>query len=123
MRRPLPTIRIHRHRSSLHFCPTTKLLEFRLRPILDVLPEMAHMAPDFLVRLEAEWDNGDEAEGKPFPALHYATRGVAAVLADELDVFGAFEGGCEGWGDVSERTERDGGRWCGQGIGREGTGC
>jgi len=68
---------------------------------------MAHMAPDFLVRLEAEWDNGDEAEGKPFPALHYATRGVAAVLADELDVFGAFEGGCEGVRSAGEEEEHD----------------
>jgi len=97
-RRPLSPIRIHRHRSSLRLCPTTELLKFRLRPIFDVLPEIAHVAPDFLVWLEAEWDNGYEAECKPFPALHYATRGVAAVLAVELDVFGAFEGGCEGCG-------------------------
>jgi len=107
MRRPLPTIRIHRHRSSLHFCPTTKLLEFRLRPILDVLPEMAHMAPDFLVRLEAEWDNGDEAEGKPFPALHYAAGVVAAILALKREVFGAGEAGGECVCSASEEEEHD----------------
>ena len=64
--------------------------------MLDVLEEMADVAPDFLIRLEAEWDNGDEAEGKPLPALHHFARGIAAVLAAQGQVLSAFEGGCEG---------------------------
>jgi hypothetical protein len=39
--------------------------------ILDVLSKIANVAPDLLVWLEREGDNRDEAEGEPFPALHY----------------------------------------------------
>jgi len=92
----MSTIPIHRHSAALHLCPTAELLQLRFRTVLDVLPEIADVASDFFVRFQAEWDNGDEAEGKPFPALHHFASGVAAVLAVELDVFGAFEGGCEG---------------------------
>jgi hypothetical protein len=35
--------------------------------ILDILPEIADVAADLLVRLERERDDGDEAEGEPFP--------------------------------------------------------
>jgi hypothetical protein len=41
--------------------------------VLDVLVEVADVAPDLLVWLEREGDNGYEAEGEPFP-----------VQADEL---------------------------------------
>lgn len=54
-----------------------------IRPILDVLPEVADVAADLLVGLKAEGDDGDEAEGEPFPALHWARGEVAAVLALE----------------------------------------
>lgn len=37
--------------------------------VLDVLPEVANVAADFLVRLEREGDDGDEAEGEPFPGM------------------------------------------------------
>jgi hypothetical protein len=69
-----------------------------IRPILDILSEMANMAPDLLVGFQAKRDNGHEAKGKPFPALRDAPREVAAVLTLHGDVFGAFEGGVEDWG-------------------------
>lgn len=50
-------------------------LLLHIRPILDVLPEIANVASDFLVRLQREGDQRDEAEGEPFPALHYLCRG------------------------------------------------
>lgn len=37
--------------------------------VLDVLPEVADVAADFLVGLEREGDDGDEAEGEPFPGM------------------------------------------------------
>jgi len=92
----MSTIRIHRHSTALYLCPTAKLLQLGFGAIRDILPEVADVAPDFLVRLEAKRDNGDEAECEPFPAFHHFARLVAAVLTTELDVFGAFEGGCEG---------------------------
>jgi hypothetical protein len=92
----MPTVRIHRHGTALRLSTTAKLLQLRLRAILDILPEIAHMAPNLLVWLQAERNNGDEAEGEPFPALHNFARGVTAVLAVECYVFGTFERGCEG---------------------------
>ena len=35
--------------------------------VLDVLPEVADVAADLVVGLEREGDDGDEAEGEPFP--------------------------------------------------------
>jgi len=94
-RRTLTSIPIHRHSRTtlLRLTPIGKMRQFR--PILDVLPEIADVASDFLAWLEAEGDNGDEAECKPFPALHYAAGVVAAVLALEREVFGAGEAGGE----------------------------
>jgi len=77
----LPTVLVHHNRTTtLHFCPTSELLQFRLQSIRDVLPEFADMAPNLLVRLQAKRYNGNEAKGKPFPALHYFARRVVAVL-------------------------------------------
>ena len=75
------------HDSSALTAPVDLLLH--IRAILDVLPEVADVASDLLVRLERERDHGDEAEGEPFPALHDAAREVAAVLALHGDVLGA----------------------------------
>jgi hypothetical protein len=47
-------------------CTALHLL-LHIGPVLDVLPEIADVAPDFLVRLERKGDDGDEAEGEPFP--------------------------------------------------------
>lgn len=46
-------------------------------PVLDVLSEMANVASDFLVRLERERNDGDEAKGEPFPAFHYLRKYVS----------------------------------------------
>jgi hypothetical protein len=76
-------------------------LRLHVRPIADILPEVAHVAAELLVGLEAERDERHEAECEPLPALHGACRVVAAVLALEGLGFGAFEGGGEGCGVVS----------------------
>jgi len=54
---------------------------------------MANVASDFLVRLQRERDDGDEAECKPFPALH--------DLEDVLVRWGGVSGG------KGERTRPD----------------
>ena len=56
-RRPLPASAIN--------------LLLHVRAVLYILAEVADVAPDFLVRLEREGDDGHEAECEPFPALHY----------------------------------------------------
>jgi hypothetical protein len=92
---------------------------------------MANVTPHLLIRLQAEGDDRDEAEGEPFPALHYLVMGVSrwvverrcwgsgktyaagkvtAVLTLHGDVFGAFEGGVEDWWGISE------GVWRGKGL-------
>jgi hypothetical protein len=88
---------MHHNRRPLSLLSPTLNLLLHIRPILDILPEMANMAPHLLVRLEAKRNKRDEAKGKPFPALHDAAREVAAVLTLHGDVFGAFEGGVEDW--------------------------
>lgn len=75
---------------------TTCNLGLHVGPILDVLPEVADVAAELLVRLKAEGDDGDKAEGEPFPALGRARGEVAAVLALDGHVFGAFEARGEG---------------------------
>lgn len=93
-----PTHTPHPHRPLLLTAPTALHLPLHIRPILDILPEIADMAADLVVRLEAEGNQRDEAEGEPLPALHDAAAEVAAVLALHGDVLGAFEGGLEGCG-------------------------
>ena len=66
---------------------------------------MANVASNFLVRLERERDNGDEAECKPFPALHDAAGEVTAVLALYGDVLCAGEGRVEDVCSASEEEE------------------
>lgn len=58
----LPTM----HHYGLALCTAANLL-LHVGPILDVLPEIANVAANFLVGLQAKGDDGDEAEGKPFP--------------------------------------------------------
>jgi hypothetical protein len=60
---------MHHDRGSLS--PTSLYLLLHVRSVLDILAEVANVASDLLVRLERERDNGHEAEGEPFPALHY----------------------------------------------------
>ena len=92
-------------------------LLLHIRTVLDILPEIADVATNFLVRLERERDNRDEAERKPFPrfvsrcdirivegkgyedvpSLHHSTGEVAAVLALHCNVFCAAELRLEGW--------------------------
>ena len=59
---PIPAMHHDRRRSSsaLH-------LLLHVGAVLDVLPEIADVAADLLVGLERERDDGDEAEGEPFP--------------------------------------------------------
>lgn len=67
------------------------------------------MTPNFLVGLQTKRYNGDEAKGKPFPALHDAAAEVAAVLALYGYVLGAAELGCEGVCSAGEEEEHCGG--------------
>lgn len=47
--------------------------------VLDILPEITDMTPNFLPRLEREGDDWDEAEGEPFPvSAELASRFSAA---------------------------------------------
>lgn len=55
---------------------TSANLRLHIRPILDILPEIAHVAADFLVRLQAKRDDGDEAECEPFPGGEVLARCV-----------------------------------------------
>lgn len=68
-----------------------------IRAVLDILPEIADVATDLPIGLEAEGDDGDEAECEPFPALHRAGAEVAAILALHGEVFGAGELRLERW--------------------------
>lgn len=94
-----------------------------VRTVLYVLKEVADVAAELLVRLEAEGDDGDEAEGKPLPALQGPGGVVAAVLALEGEVLGTFEGGRECWRRVNVWAKRAlwrvGEGWNGMGSGVE----
>lgn len=61
-------------------------LLLHVRAVLDVLPEIANVTADLLVGFERERDDGDEAEGEPFPEV--------GVLVDGVEVLGV--GGCVG---------------------------
>jgi len=58
--------------------------------VLEVLVESADMAANIFVRLKAEGNHRNKAEGEPFPALVDARREVAAVLALRGDIFVPF---------------------------------
>lgn len=58
------------HHNSRLATPTCSFhLLLHVWAVLDVLPEIADVASDFLVRLEREGDYGDEAECEPFPEV------------------------------------------------------
>lgn len=103
---------MHHNRRRLS-APASYLL-LHVGPVLDVLTEIADVASDFVARLERERYDGHEAEGEPFPALHYldmcvlagygegqrdgetyAAGEVTAVLALDGYVLCASEGGVE----------------------------
>lgn len=92
----MATISIPTHDNSATAIAIAHLIH-HVRPILDILPEVADVATNLLVGFDGKRDHGDEAKGKPFPALHDAAAEVAAVLALHRDVFGAFERRAEGW--------------------------
>lgn len=54
------------HGVPLRRLPIAHLL-LDVRAVLDVLIEVADVAADFLVGLQREGNDGDEAEGEPFP--------------------------------------------------------
>lgn len=64
--------------------------------VLDVLPKVADVTAELLVWLERERYDGNEAEGEPFPALHWTSGEVTAVLALEGQVLGTGKAGCKG---------------------------
>lgn len=75
-----------------HGRPSPSLyLLLHIWPILDILPKVANVATDFLVRFQREWDNRYEAKGKPLPALHDSTREVTTILTLYSDMLGARE--------------------------------
>lgn len=65
-RRTLP--RRPHHNTTLR-TPIPTQLSLNIRPVLDILEEVANAAADFLVGFEAERYDGDEAEGEPFPRI------------------------------------------------------
>jgi hypothetical protein len=70
---------MHHNRWLLLLRGSSFYLLLHIWPVLDILTEMANMASDFLVRLERERNDGDEAECKPFPALCYLLGVLVAV--------------------------------------------
>jgi hypothetical protein len=58
---------MHHNRRLLRSAPLYLLLH--IWPVLDVLAKMADVATDFLVGLDRERDDGDEAECEPLPAF------------------------------------------------------
>ncbi len=44
-------------------------LRFHIRTVLEILPEMADGAGDFFVFVCGEGEDGDEAEGEPWPVI------------------------------------------------------
>jgi hypothetical protein len=71
----------HHDRRLLSSTPLHLLLH--VRAVLDVLPEIADVAADLVVGFEAEGDEGDEAEGEPFPV-----RIDQQVNMDECEEYG-----------------------------------
>jgi hypothetical protein len=55
------------HNGRLLPVATSINLLLHILAVLEVLVEVADVAADLLVGLEREWDNGDEAKGKPVP--------------------------------------------------------
>lgn len=47
--------------------PVSTHLRLHVRPVLDVLVEVADVAANFLVGFKREGNHRDEAEGEPFP--------------------------------------------------------
>jgi hypothetical protein len=60
---PLRRAILHRNRR----LPGVLHLLLDVRPLPDVLVEVADVAGDVVVGLEGEGDEGDEADGEPFP--------------------------------------------------------
>ena len=81
---------MHHNSGLLPMAPSANLL-LHVRAVLDILVEVADVAADFLVGLEREGNNGNEAEGEPFPALHDAAAEVSAVLALHRNVLCAID--------------------------------
>lgn len=64
---PVSIATVHHNRRLTTSSSCALHLLLHVRPVLDILPEVADVAADLLVRLERERDEGDEAEGEPFP--------------------------------------------------------
>jgi len=58
---------------------------------LDILPEIANVASNFMPWLQGEWDHWDEAEGEPLPPLENMSADVAAVLALHSNILIPFQ--------------------------------
>jgi len=71
-------------------------------PEFDILLKVADRTVDRVPWLEREWDEGDEAEGEPFPVFYDFSCEVAAVLALNRDVLIACEGRAEVVGSACE---------------------
>lgn len=57
------------------------MLLLHIRTVLQWLGEAADWANDVLVGVHGEWEDGDEAEGEPVPALLDMGGVVTAVVA------------------------------------------
>ena len=67
-RRAMPIPTVHHDR---RLPPTALHLLLHIWAVLDILPEIADVASDFLVRLEREWDYRDKAECEPLPVFFF----------------------------------------------------
>jgi hypothetical protein len=67
---PRPLLPAMHHNRRILLRATSLNLLLHIGSVLDILAKVAHVASDFLVGLEREGDDGDEAECKPFPAFH-----------------------------------------------------
>ena len=91
-----PPLILRRRRLHRYIATSTVHLILHVRPVLDVLVEAADVAGDFVPGLHAEGDDGDEAEGEPFPA--FCDLGEGGCVSDGLSwKRGRGEGELEGW--------------------------
>lgn len=78
---------VHRHTSLIDLLH----LLLYIRPILNVLLELANVAVHCVPGLQAKWYDRNETKGEPFPSLDDLAGEIATVLALDCDVFVALQ--------------------------------
>lgn len=97
----LGMLSLRSHRITLRILSRTRVVPRDVGPVLDVLVEIADVAAYFMVGLEGEGDDGDEAECEPFPGEE---RGLARFFEKGE---GRFGGKGMGFTSVYRRGRND----------------